>query len=170
MAGTLLAGRTRACGFWETVEICSIFKILVFPPATYPPLPYSSPISSLSVCISGIFQSHFSVNKKRLERNTGQCGQGYQGGSEGFWPRLEGARAGYLNQGPAPTPGPQAAPAKTSNDHNMYPHPVQCGLGTVPTTHRAGWSGHSEAAVCPASHREEGRMVPLRTEKGDTAE
>lgn len=45
------------------------------------------------------------------------------------------------NQGPAPTPGLQAVPAKTTNDHDMYPHPVQCGLGTVPTTHRLGGQG-----------------------------
>lgn len=32
----------------------------------------------------------------------------------------------------------QAAPTKTTIDQDMYPHPVQCGLGTVPTTHGLG--------------------------------
>lgn len=45
------------------------------------------------------------------------------------------------NRGPAPTPGRQAVLAKTTNDHDMYPHSAQCGLGTVPTTHGLGGQG-----------------------------
>lgn len=43
---------------------------------------------------------------------------------------------------PQPRPCPRArapaVPAETSHGHGhgLYPHPVQCGLGTVPTTHR----------------------------------
>lgn len=60
---------------------------------------------------------------------------------EGFWPGLERAPVGYLDQGTTPAAGLQAVPAKTTNDHDMYPHPVQCSLGTVPTTHGLGGQG-----------------------------
>lgn len=76
--GGSAAGRRTACLWFlgNAVEICSIFKILVFPPATHPPSPHSSPTPpSLGVCISGIFQNHFNVNK-RLEGSEDWGGQG----------------------------------------------------------------------------------------------
>lgn len=118
------AGRQSTCLWFlgNTVEICSIFKILVFPPATRPPFtPLPSHPQSGCLLIWYFpepFQCKYEIRRKQ---------------------RAEGSVLGGSGQATFKTLPPcQAEPTKTTIDQDMYPHPVQCGLGTVPTTHGLG--------------------------------
>lgn len=165
------AGRRAACLWFlgNAVEICSIFKILVFPPATHPPSPHSSPTPSLGVCISGISQNHFNVNK-RLEGSCGQGGQGYQGGPQG----PEEASADHVKSRPCP-PAPAtpqgSKPCLRKQQMTMTCTHTQFNVAWALCPPPTGWVARALWG-CSSSSSSWGRRqnVPLRTERGDLAE